>query len=108
VLRCATWLAPGLPLGLFEAVTNAIGAALATDVELSSFTHASGPAPDDDPFARDELDLGFLCTPSYLALATQSRRSVVPVAAPVFCDERNNDAPVYFAELVVRGHDHAT
>jgi ABC-type phosphate/phosphonate transport system substrate-binding protein len=103
VLRCATWLAPGLPLGLFETVSSAVAAALDTEATLSSWTAASGPDPDDDPFERDEVDLGFMCTPSYRQLAARTPSSVRLVgAAPVFADARTGDRPVYFAELVVR------
>jgi ABC-type phosphate/phosphonate transport system substrate-binding protein len=103
VLRCATWLAPGLPLELFSVASSAVAASLGTEASLQSFTATSGPDPDDDPFARDELDLGFMCTPSYRQLARRSPASVRLVgAAPVFADARNCGAPHYFAELVVR------
>jgi ABC-type phosphate/phosphonate transport system substrate-binding protein len=109
VLRCATWLAPGLPLGLFETVTATLGSALDCDVHLESRVERSGPDPDDDPFARDELDLGFMCTPSYRQLTSRTPASVRLVeAAPVFGDDRNRDRPVYFAELLVRDHASAS
>jgi ABC-type phosphate/phosphonate transport system substrate-binding protein len=98
MLRCATWLAPGLPLDLFTTVTSAVAEALDTEATLESHTYASGPDPDDDPFARGEIDLGFVCAPSYRQLT--SVRLVH--AAPVFDDERNGGRPVYFAELVAR------
>jgi phosphonate transport system substrate-binding protein len=103
VLRCATWLAPGLPLGLFELVSSAVAESLNTKATLESFTETSGPDPDDDPFARDDVDLGFLCTPSYRQLMARRPSSVRLVgAAPVFADQRNEGRPLYFAELVVR------
>ena len=109
MLRCATWLAPGLPLELFEIVATAVAASLGTEALLESRTDTSGPDPDDDPFARDEIDLGFLCAPSYRQLAARTPSSVRLVgAAPVFADERNEGRPVYFAELVVRDHDDAS
>ena len=103
MLRCATWLAPGLPIGLFETVTTAVADSLGTKAHLESFTAASGPDPDDDPFARDEIDLGFVCAPSYRQLAQRMPASVRLIgAAPVFTDARNEGRPQYFAELVVR------
>ena len=103
VLRCATWLAPGLPLGLFELVSSKVAQALSTEATVESFTATSGPDPDDDPFARDEFDLGFMCAPAYQQLAARTPTSVRLVqAAAVFIDERNLGKPVYFAELVVR------
>ena len=103
MLRCATWLAPGLPIGLFELVSSAVAESLNTEATLESFTAASGPESDDNPFARDEVDLGFLCTPSYRRLAAQTPSSIRLVgAAPVFADPRNEGKPLYLAELLVR------
>jgi phosphonate transport system substrate-binding protein len=108
MLRCATWLSPGIPFGLFQAIADALAGRLGVETSLTSFTHASGPAPDDDPFERNDFDIGFLCAPSYLALTARKPASIVAVAAPLFDDDRNNGKPVYFAELVVRGHHDAT
>jgi phosphonate transport system substrate-binding protein len=101
-LRCTTWLAPGLPLELFQFVVDALGRRLGCVTSLRSETASSGPDPEDDPFARDEVDVGFLCGPSLRRLSARSPESVEPVAAPVFDDPRNGGSPTYFAELVVR------
>jgi ABC-type phosphate/phosphonate transport system substrate-binding protein len=90
-------LAPGLPLELFELASDGLGAALGVAVTLESRTESSGPDPDDDPFARDEAEVGFMCAPSFRRLT-----SVALVAAPVFADPRAAGEPVYFSELVVR------
>jgi len=88
---------------LFELLSSEIARALGTEATVESFTSASGPDPDDDPFARDEFDIGFVCTPSYRQLALRAPASVQLVpAAPVFSDERNHGKPVYFVELVAR------
>lgn len=109
MLRCATWLSPGLPLPIFEVVAAAVADALGTTWTLDELTHASGPSPEDDPFARGEVDIGFMCTPSYRELARATPTSVrLAGAAPVFCDPRNAGRPVYFVELVVRGFDDAS
>jgi ABC-type phosphate/phosphonate transport system substrate-binding protein len=97
MLRCVTWLAPGLPLELFELASTALATDLGVDFTLESRTESSGPEPDDDPFARDEADVGFMCAPSFRRLT-----SVALVAAPVFDDPRAGGEPVYFSELVVR------
>lgn len=103
MLRCATWLAPGLPLELFAVVSSAVAESLGTEATLESFTEASGPDPDDDPFACADIDLGFVCTPSYRELAARTPPSVRLVgAAPVFADARNAGKPFYFSELLVR------
>lgn len=109
MLRCATWLAPGLPLELFILVSSAVAASLGTEATLDSFTEVSGPDPDDNPFARDDVDLGFLCAPSYRQLVARTPPSVRLIgAAPVFADERNGGRPVYFAEFLVRDDLHAS
>jgi ABC-type phosphate/phosphonate transport system substrate-binding protein len=101
-LRCRTWLSPGLPLELFEAIVVALAPA-GFAPELTAETTTSGPPPGPgDPFASGEVDLGFICAPSYRALAAADPSSVVLAgAAPVFDDERNGGRPVYFAELLV-------
>jgi ABC-type phosphate/phosphonate transport system substrate-binding protein len=86
-------------MGLFELVTARLGAALDDEASLSSRTDRSGPAVDDDPFARGEIDVGFVCGPSVRALT-----SIDVVAAPVFSDARARGRPVYFSELVARSH----
>jgi ABC-type phosphate/phosphonate transport system substrate-binding protein len=109
VLRCATWLAPGLPLELFETVSSAVAESLGTEALVESFTETSGPAPDDDPFVRDQFDLGFLCAPCYRQMADRLPPSVRLVgAAPVFMDARNQGRPLYFAEFLVRDHAEAS
>jgi len=103
VLRCTTWLAPGLPLELFEAVATELGAAVSARATVTSCTDRSGPPPDDDPFARGEVDVGFLCAPSFRQLL-----SVELLGAPVFVDPRAEHRAVYFSDLVVRAGIDAT
>jgi len=102
-LRLRTYLAPGLPLELFALVRARLERDLACPVVLESETQRSAPDPDGpDPFAAREIDLAFLCAPGYLWLAARQPRAVELVpAAFVFDDPRANDAPVYFADLVV-------
>ncbi|MGQ0615944.1 MAG: PhnD/SsuA/transferrin family substrate-binding protein [Acidimicrobiia bacterium] len=103
MLRWCTWLAPGLPLGLFELVTTRVAAVLGRPSTLTFDASVSGPAPGvGDPFSGGTVDLGFLCSPSFQALAAGDAPSVVLVgAAPLWADSRNRGEPVYFAELVV-------
>ena len=103
-LRATTWLAPGLPLQLFETACRAIAETLDAEVSLRSDQRWSGPpAGEPDPFTTGDCDLGFLCLPSYrrlLALDPAPIRLVA--AAPVPADPRCEGRPVYFAELLVR------
>lgn len=102
-LRVTTWLAPSLPLGLFETLVDAIRARTGRSVELTSETAVSGPRPwVDDPFRRGEVDLGFLCAPSWAWLASGPAPSVVAVpAAPVPLDPRAEGRAVYFSDVIV-------
>ena len=107
-LRALTYLAPGIPLELFERVTQALEAALGRAVCLESEGRISGPMHgESDPFGEGRADLGFLCAPSYLYLRSLQHPSVhlVP-AAFAFRNERARGRAVYFSEVVVRA-DHA-
>jgi ABC-type phosphate/phosphonate transport system substrate-binding protein len=102
-LRLLTYLAPGLPLALFEAVAAHLERALGVATTLSSDAGRSAPEPDGpEPFGSNRADLGFLCAPGYLWLAARRPPAVELVpAAFVFGDPRCEGRPVYFAELVV-------
>ena len=59
------------------------------------------------PSPRDQTDLGFLCSPSFLYLRGQERPSIELVPAGfVFADRRHRGEPVYYSDVVVRA-DHA-
>lgn len=102
-LRITTWLAPSLPLSLFERVAERIGRLLRVPIILAADASRSGPEPwVDDPFASGEVDVGFLCAPSWWWLSNRDAPSVVPVAAqPVPLDERARGRPVYFSDVIV-------
>ena len=103
-LRFTTWLAPGLPLELFETIAASVSAGVARDHELSVEPKISGPmSRRDDRFASGLTDVGFICPPSYLWLTDGSDPSVslVPLA-PIYDDPRNGGRPVYVSDVVVR------
>jgi phosphonate transport system substrate-binding protein len=102
VLRFVTYLAPSIPLTLFEYVVERVGRRLDRPVSLTAHTVASGPPADGtDPFTAGAADVAFVCAPSYLRLASRSPSPVRLVAAPVFDDPRAGGRPVYFAEVIV-------
>ena len=104
-LRLITYLAPGLPLELFAGVAHHLSEALDLHTELATDPTRSAPDADDDPFTRDEADVGFLCAPGYLWLAERTPPAVELVpAAFAFDDPRCRGRAVYFAELVVAPH----
>lgn len=109
-LRAITYLAPGLPLELFEHVARHLARALGRRVVLESDERVSGPMhADDDPFAAGRCDLGFLCSPSFLYLRSLPAPSVELVPAGfVFRDARNGGRPEYFSEVVVRAERRAS
>lgn len=99
-----TWLAPGLPIGLFRAIADHLGEALDVATELTVESKISGPLkPEDDRFSLGLTDVGFLCPPAYVWLRNPPVDSVrlVPLA-PVYDDPRNDGRPVYFSDVVVR------
>jgi len=106
-LRALTYLAPGVPLELFELVCEHLGRRLSREVRLESESRSSGPMHGErDPFAEGGADIGFLCSPSYLYLSSRPEPSVALVpAAFVFRDERAGGRAVYFSEATVRA-DH--
>ena len=103
-LRAVTYLSPSLPLELFELVTEHLADALDREITLEVNDRQSGPMhTDHDPFAADEVDLAFLCSPSYLYLRAKPEPSVELVPAGfVFEDMRIASKAVYFSEVIVR------
>ncbi len=91
-----SWLCPGFPEELFQALADAVGA------DLRIATDRSGPDPDDDPFRAGEADLGFVCSTAFAALVVRPEPSV-QLAGVAFAP---NDSAVggraqYFSEVVV-------
>jgi ABC-type phosphate/phosphonate transport system substrate-binding protein len=108
-LRLITYLAPGLPLALFEGIAAHLARTLGVATCLSGDSTRSAPGPDGpDPFSTSQTDVGFLCAPGYLWLAERHPPAVELVpAAFVFDDPRCHGRPVYFAELVVASSSRA-
>ena len=109
LLRAITYLAPGIPLRFFELVAEYLARELGCETTLDSEVSSSGPMQGDhDPFAAEEADIGFLCSPSFLYLRSRPTPSVDLVPAGfVFSDERHGGAEaVYYSDVVVRA-DHA-
>ena len=86
-LRFTTWLAPGLPRELFDAIASRVSTGLGRPYELTVESHLSGPLSDeDDRFAQGLTDIGFLCPPSYMWLVDRPEPSVrlVPLGVLLF------------------------
>jgi len=104
VLRFITYLSPGIPRAFFEAVVDHARRTLGRRASLQAETRVSGPERGtEDPFSRDEVDVGFMCSPSFLWLRELRPPPVELLGvAPVFRDERNGGRPVYFCDVIVR------
>ena len=103
-LRFVTYLSPGIPRAFFEAVVEHVRRTLGRRASLSVETQVSGPMRGgDDPFSKEEADIGFVCAPSFFWLREMEDPPVELLpTAPVFGDVRSPGQPVYFSEVVVR------
>lgn len=108
-LRFITYLAPSIPRGLFEEIVDHCRRRLGHEgVSLRIETRVSGPERGTaDPFSGGEVDVGFVCSPSYLWLREREPSPVELLGvAPVFANGRNDDRPVYFCDVISgRGND---
>ena len=107
MLRLQSYLAPSIPYGFFRAVAEHLERSLGVSVELTFETQTSGPVEGQpDPLSRGEIDLAFLCAPTYAWLARENVARLV--AAPIPSDPRAEGAPVYFSDVVVARSSTAT
>ncbi len=98
-MRAVTYLSPGIPLALYATLCDRLAAVLGEPVTLASDPRFSGPAADEpNPLTDGDVDLAFVCGPSYLRLADGVQ--LVP-AAPVSDDPRTDGRPQYFAEVII-------
>jgi len=90
-------MVPGFPLSLFERIASTVGASLEID------STRSGPAPGHDPFADGSVDLGWICSTSFVDLATRGEEPSVQLVgvAWVPSDPGSNGQPQYFGDIVV-------
>lgn len=97
-MRMISYMSPGFPEALFEAVGAAVGATVNFD------GRTSGPAPGTDPFRDGTYDLGWVCSTSFVDLSLRSEAPSVQLAGIgwVPSDPDAAGRPVYFGDLVVR------
>ena len=96
-MKLISYLAPAFPRSLFELVGELVGAEVLYDETRS------GPVPDDDPFANGEVDLGWICSTSYVGLSLSSSRPTVQLTGVAWVpDDPGSDGKAqYFGDLVV-------
>jgi ABC-type phosphate/phosphonate transport system substrate-binding protein len=99
-----TWLAPGLPLALFDKVRETIQTHLSAPVSLEARTKLSGPEVGSaDPFADGRAEVGFLCAPAAVPTAIREQGGFELLnLAPVFDDVRYAGQPHCYCDIVVR------
>lgn len=96
-VQLVSYLAPGYPAALFEAMAEAIGANLHFEVGRS------GPDPAADPFVDGDADLAWVCSTSFVELTTDRPPSVELAGVAWVPDDPDAEGlPVYFSDLVVR------
>ena len=102
-LRFVTYLSPGIPRAFYEAVVDHVRHALGRPASLSVESRVSGPMRGTgDPFSSEEVDVGFMCAPSFFWLRELKDPPVELLpAAPVFRDGRMPGQPAYFSEVIV-------
>ena len=90
-------MTPGFPLSLFERIAHTI------DVDLELDQTRSGPAPGTDPFADGSADFGWICSTSFVDLATRTATPSVRLAGVAWVPEDPDSLgkPQYFGDIVV-------
>jgi phosphonate transport system substrate-binding protein len=104
-IRFITYLSPGIPQPLFEALADHVQRALGHErVSLRVESRASGPQKGGECSSFAEVaDVAFMCAPSLIWLRDLQPPPVELLGAlPVFDDERNQGKPVYFCDVVLR------
>lgn len=90
-------MVPGFPESLFEQIATTV------DAELLMDETRSGPAPGHDPFADGTADLGWICSTSFVDLATRRSEPSVKLVGIAWVpnDPGSNGKPQYFGDIVV-------
>lgn len=96
-LRLLSYMTPGFPVSLFERIAQVAGADLALDQSQS------GPGPGEDPFRDGQADLGWICSTSFIDLATRLREPSVKLVGVAWVpnDPGSHGEPKYFGDVVV-------
>lgn len=97
-LRLLSYMTPGFPVSLFEKIASVI------DVDLVLDQERSGPAPGEDPFRDGRADFGWICSTSFVDLATRGPDPSVRLVGVAWVprDVRSAGRPVYHGDIVVR------
>lgn len=97
-VRLISYMSPGFPHSLFERLGEVI------DAEVTFDETMSGPAPGEDPFASMATDFGWICSTSFVDLATRTDNPSITLAGVAWVpdDPDANGRPVYFGDIISR------
>ncbi len=93
-----SYMSPGFPRSLFTSLAALV------DAEVTFDEERSGPAPGVDPFAAGVADLGWICSTSFVDLATRDEDPSVELTGVAWVpdDPDANGRPIYFGDLVTQ------
>lgn len=94
IVRCANFLSPLLQ-DTYDAIATYIGDSLA--LAMTSYV-----GQQLTEFQTGQADLGFLCGLQYVRLSAIVDKPVELLVAPVLHDERYQQRPIYYSDVVVR------
>ena len=96
-LRLLSYMTPGHPVSLFERIAEVLDADLHLDQERS------GPAAGEDPFRDGRADLGWICSTSFVDLATRAPGPSIELVGVAWApdDPEAGGGPNYFGDIVV-------
>ncbi|XP_077996091.1 uncharacterized protein LOC144449433 [Glandiceps talaboti] len=102
-LRFITYLSPSIPVEFFETIIYYLEEKLDKEAYLIYESRWSGPSPDRvDLFTSNEVDIGFLCSTSFMKLLYDTKAPVELLpAAPVYMHPRSQGRPVYFSDVII-------
>ena len=96
-INVKSYLTPSIPKKIFQKISNIIEESSNIKVNLDFETKSSGPRN----IGEFKEDLGFICSPPYYWLTQQSDEIELFPYGIVFNDDRNNNLPVYFSDILV-------
>lgn len=93
-----TYLTPSIPQEIFNLISKYLENYCKIKVNLLIETSSSGPKKNE-PMIED---LSFMCSPPYYWLNEKYKDEIELIPyAPIFDDNRNNDEPVYFSDILI-------
>eukprot|EP01091_Cochliopodium_minus_P021203 TRINITY_DN9605_c0_g1_i1.p1 TRINITY_DN9605_c0_g1~~TRINITY_DN9605_c0_g1_i1.p1 ORF type:complete len:161 (+),score=26.44 TRINITY_DN9605_c0_g1_i1:3-485(+) len=96
----SSYMVPSIPLYFYSSLCEYLQEKLSISITLKSGFVTSGPTCIGD-FTSDDINLAFICSPSYF----KHQEKLKIIAVPVPNDERCKKRPVYFSNIIMRKED---